>query len=140
MEIDLIYDQAYSRSTGWTLGINGLFQCFALGLPLEFEGVANVPNKTCCPYGRFEAHLRFSPHNACEVIELIDVPDRQNIEIHIGNFPENILGCWCVGLKRNDNAVISSTAAFNDLMAKAQKAVNAGEKIFVNVAKAQETS
>jgi hypothetical protein len=65
------------------------------------------------------------------VFEVMDVPKRKDIEIHIGNTEEDTLGCILIGtrkgtLRRKDEdtgevhdkqSVVNSTQAFNAFMA-----------------------
>ncbi len=77
-----------------TLGrlVCGPFQCFTLELP--FEG--NAPDVSCIIPGTYSAFKRTSPTNG-PCIELRDVPGREYVQIHKGNYTRDILGCILVG-------------------------------------------
>jgi hypothetical protein len=50
------------------------------------------------------------------LVPLVQVPGRTGIEIHIGNFPKDTLGCTCVGMNGSADFVGSSEDAFYRLM------------------------
>ena len=50
-------------------------------------------------------------------MELRGVPERGNVEIHIGNFPSNSLGCVLVGTTFGPNRVDHSHLAYAKLKA-----------------------
>ncbi len=70
----------------------GTFQCFTLELPWK----ENERGISCIPAGTYEAFKRMSPKNG-SVIELLNVKDRSNIQIHRGNYTRQIEGCVLVG-------------------------------------------
>lgn len=68
------------------------------------------------PVGMFPGCKRYSPHFSMTVLG-IDVPNRTDIECHPANFPIQVRGCIAVGSIRDGDALDSSTAAFEKLMA-----------------------
>lgn len=68
------------------------FQCFTLELP----DLDNQEDISCIPTGTYEYYFRNSPHNG-DVLELRNVEDRSYIQIHSGNYANQILGCILVG-------------------------------------------
>ena len=64
---------------------------------LELPWRDNLKNVSCIPPGIYDAFKRISPKRGTEVIELIDVPNRGNIQIHPGNCYTDILGCILPG-------------------------------------------
>lgn len=70
----------------------GTFQCFTLELPWK----ENERGISCIPAGAYEAFKRMSPKNG-SVIELSNVKDRSNIQIHRGNYTRQVEGCILVG-------------------------------------------
>lgn len=73
------------------LTIDG-FKCFTLELP----DLDNQKNISCIPPGEYAYYRRESPHNG-HVLELRDVPNRDYIQIHAGNFTRQTQGCILVG-------------------------------------------
>ena len=109
---------SYSRTE--TIGIiyvNGL-RFFTLELPW----LDNQKNISCIPTGEYYYIKRVSPGKGYEVIELVDVPDRAYIQIHLGNYTRQIEGCILpgTGLKDiNRDGVVdvtNSEEAFNQIM------------------------
>lgn len=72
----------------------------------------------CIPAGTYNFTIAFSPKHNRDVPLLEQVPGFDEIEIHIGNFPADTLGCILVGKMTGENAVYESTLAFNELFPK----------------------
>lgn len=70
----------------------GDFKCFTLELPWR----DNETNVSSIPVGEYNFSFRSSSRNGW-VLELQNVPDRTNIQIHSGNFIRNTKGCILVG-------------------------------------------
>ncbi len=68
-----------------------------IAVTLERPWLENRHDVSCIPPGEYIAHRRMSPKRKYELFELADVPDRSNIEIHIGNLPSDTEGCILVG-------------------------------------------
>lgn len=88
---------------------------------LELPWLGNLHDVSCIPSGTYTARLRFSPEHGYDVYELANVPDRENIEIHIGNFHRDSLGCILLGttisMDDGEKCVMGSRAAFTRFMA-----------------------
>lgn len=109
---------SYSRTeTMGIMRINNL-RFFTLELPW----LDNQKNISCIPTGEYNYIKRVSPGKGYEVIELVDVPDRAYIQIHLGNYTRQIEGCILpgTGLKDIDRDgvidVTNSEEAFNLIM------------------------
>ncbi len=109
---------SYSRTeTMGIMRINNL-RFFTLELPW----LDNQKNISCIPTGEYNYIKRVSPGKGYEVIELVDVPDRAYIQIHLGNYTRQIEGCILpgTGLKDIDRDgvidVTNSEEAFNQIM------------------------
>ncbi len=90
---------------------NGVFVCYTL----ELAWLWNQKNKSCVPRGKYAGFVRHD-HKDKWRIELIGVPgNRQNVQIHIGNYPKDIQGCVLVGTSYTPDAVWNSTAAYEKL-------------------------
>jgi len=71
----------------------------------QFEAFTLEPARTnpihsghpAIPAGEYPLVLTFSPHFKMVTPEVLDVPKRSAIRIHIGNFPKDSLGCTLVG-------------------------------------------
>ena len=111
----------FGNSKTETLGVLhcGEYRCFTLELPW----LDNAINISCIPPGVYKWKKRVSPGKGYEVIELIDVPGRSFIQIHLGNYTHQIKGCIIPGLGLRDIDkdgifdVTHSGPAFNQIMA-----------------------
>lgn len=73
----------------------------------------------CIQEGTYEIWLRYSPDLKAMVPILMNVPGRDFIEIHIGNFPHDTLGCILVGMeysKDQPDQILSSGVAFGKIV------------------------
>lgn len=102
-----------------------------VGLGLELATVElawrdNRSKVSCIPPGRYELRPRRFNRGGYEAAEVRDVPGRTHILIHVGNWPQDVLGCICPGLSQGPLrragapaatwAVYSSRVAFGRLM------------------------
>jgi Family of unknown function (DUF5675) len=74
------------------------------------------PGHPCIPAGKYQFVLTHSPHLGYVCPELVDVPGRSAIRIHIGNEPADVLGCTAIGYTHDTDWVGNSGVAFRDLM------------------------
>jgi hypothetical protein len=97
-----------------TLGTLGQWQ--TLELPWE----NNVKDKSCIPAGTYLCELRFSPVHNMKLFWITGVKDREDVEIHWGNFARDTKGCVLLGMSRENNAIDNSHTAFNQFMESLQ--------------------
>ncbi len=64
---------------------------------IERPWVDNMRGVSCVPTGRYTARWLLSPKHERFLYHLIDVPDRDEIEIHPANVFEQLLGCLALG-------------------------------------------
>ena len=84
IKLILIRDHKENETFGKFLvmdGVNELFQCYCLELPW----LNNEHNVSCIPEGNYDV-IKYSYANHPNVFWVQDVPDRDGIMIHIGNF------------------------------------------------------
>lgn len=105
-----------------TLSIDGEFECYSL------EHLAVI-----IPVGTYQITLYNSPHAGHIVPLLQNVPDRDLIEIHSGNSPEDSRGCILVGQTHTSGTIGDSRLAFAHLLPKIQNALQAGDLVFISV-------
>lgn len=90
--------------------------CVTLELPWH----DNAHDLSCIPIGIYPAHRRLSPKRGYELFELEAVPDRSNIEMHVGNLPHDSLGCILLGTHfgavNGQSGVLESKVAFTEWM------------------------
>lgn len=105
-----------------SLDLDGRFLCYTL------ERGPAVPDHPPIPAGTYHCLKTKSPHLGYITPELMDVPGRSGIRIHVANHWYELEGCVAVGLEvtqgwtgpdgRTAGAVWQSRAAFDNLMKK----------------------
>jgi hypothetical protein len=111
----IIRDEFTDKSVLGKLYLNGEFY----GHTLELTWKDNKKSVSCIPKGVYEARKRSGDESGkykYQHIEILDVPDRSLILIHVGNFPKNSKGCLLLGNTRAFNFVGDSRKAFYRLM------------------------
>jgi hypothetical protein len=113
-----------------TLFLDGVQQCYTLEPPWK----DNQRMVSCIPPGTYPLVLqyspRFTPKYGHKLVLVNNVPDRDNILIHIGNFPKDTDGCIMVGLVERTSPepmVLSSSQAYASLYPKLSAAILAGD-------------
>ena len=112
----LIRDTFSKESTLGELFINGERICDTLENPWK----DNQRNISCIPEGIYPVRLRLARESASrDYLHLLvqDVPDRDWILFHRGNYPKDTSGCILVGLGSQQNVVNNSVLAM-DLLIK----------------------
>jgi len=120
------------KSDKWTMGelfVDGIYECFTLELPWR----DNQKNISCIPEGTYPIILERSDHFKRILPELKNVPGRDEIKIHIANWPRELLGCIAVGQKRGDGYLEHSGNAFTALYRKMTAAVERGEELYITI-------
>jgi len=96
---------------------------------LELPWKDNKNDISRVPAGRYAGTVRDDGARGWR-IELKDVPGRENIQLHIGNFPRETTGCVLVGkgigASAGTCAVSQSSAALADIRAAMAKASDNG--------------
>ena len=103
------------KSTIGELFINGERFCDTL----ENPWLDNQRNISCIPAGEYPVRLRYPRESATrEYLHLLvqDVPNRDYILFHRGNFPKDTSGCILVGQGTQQDVVNNSTLAMDLVM------------------------
>ena len=110
----LIRDNFSDKSTIGKLYFDGEFY----GHTLELTWNHNIKRVSCIPKGVFEVKKRNTKSSKYkyEHLHILNVPDREMILMHIGNYPKNSKGCILLGNTRALNFVGDSRNAFYKLM------------------------
>ena len=113
-ELTLQRDIQDGQATLGRLFIDGNFQCFTLERPW----LNNQRGVSCIPEGTYNGAIQRSPRFKRDLPELLDVPDRDQILIHMGNSPRDTQGCILVGMDRlgDPPCVFNSNAALDLLL------------------------
>lgn len=90
---------------------------------LELPWKDNQRNISCIPAGVYKAIYIFSNRFQKYLFVLTNVPDRDFIELHIGNKVEDTHGCILLGMDCNEEEcrIMSSRIAFDSFMSIAPK-------------------
>lgn len=91
------------------LYIDNQYECYTL----EWLRSGDHP---CIPVGVYDLILIPSPHLRYVTPEVLNVPERTAIRIHVANRASELLGCTAVGENRANNVVGNSKIAFEKLM------------------------
>lgn len=71
---------------------------------------------SCIPAAIYVCRRSFYHRGGYEVFEIVNVPNRDDIKIHVANFPKDVLGCIGVGMEFGENMVTRSREAFGRFM------------------------
>jgi hypothetical protein len=134
MEISVVRIWKSEAAITGTFSVDGSQRYFTLELPELFEGQPNVPDKCCIPVGVYEVENLWSNHWGQMMPHLMDVPGRSAIEIHVANYPRELLGCMAIGnLRISDTEIGESEAAFDDFNLDFENAIASGEMVTISI-------
>ncbi|MCL6416146.1 DUF5675 family protein [Aestuariirhabdus sp. Z084] len=92
------------------------FECFTVERPW----LDNKPRQSCIPEGEYDLRLGTYNRGGYPAYEVLDVPDRTLIKIHVGNTIDDVVGCIAPGKSlaymERKWAVSSSKKAFGEFM------------------------
>lgn len=120
------------------LFIEGQHECWTLER-LRHDPVSSTPyGKMCCipptPKGvPYEVVMRYSPHFKCDMPHVLNVPGRQDIEIHAGNWVKNSEGCPLVGHQKSHDMLLDSATESKELNAKLAAVITTGDRVWLEV-------
>jgi hypothetical protein len=75
-----------------------------------------------------------SAHWACDVPHIIDVPQFDQVEIHVGNYPSDTAGCTLLGADRSVDTIGHSHDTITTFTALVVGAESRGEEVTWEVA------
>lgn len=130
MKLKLVREIFTDKSTIGKLFINEEFECYTLEDVVREE---KIFGETAIPEGLYKVVTVFSNHFKRRVPLLVNVPNFQGIEIHVGNTPKDTNGCVLVGRKDGVNRIFESVLAFESLYKKIEKAEKSGDEITIDV-------
>lgn len=102
------------QSTQGSLDIDGIFFCYTL----EPRKDQTFGKPFCIPLGMYPIRLLWSNHFQRITPHVMNVPGFEEVEIHMGNFPEDTEACLLVGKSRSPDFVGQSDLTFAALMAR----------------------
>lgn len=125
MHLEVKRDFFTPKSTGGKLFIDGVFVGYTLEPPKL--PVPAKPRAIDC--GTFKLVVAWSPKHGRDLPLVVNVPDFTGVEIHIGNWPHDTLGCLLVGESRGPDFVAQSTAEFGQVFDRINAAFKASDPI-----------
>lgn len=107
------------KCTSGQIAINGKI----VGYTLERPWVGNIPLISSIPQGKYIAFVRTQTKDRWR-IELKNVPDRSPIQLHVGNFISDGVGCILIGrnLSKDLCQLEEGQAAFDNFKVEFAKA------------------
>ena len=136
--LELYRNTFTEKSTSGILLVDNLFELYTLedvDRKLETGGI-KIPGQTCIPRGRYRIELYDSPKHGKETLQLVDVPQFKNIQIHGGNKPEDTEGCILTGEERSEahpDWISQSQKALLELKARLVPALRSGRQIWITI-------
>ena len=115
---DLITIERFAYTPHGTFGklIFPEFECFTVERPW----LDNKIRESCIPEGEYPLKLGMYNRGGYAAYEVMEVPNRSLIKIHIGNTIDDVIGCIApgksLGYLEKKWAVTSSKKAFNEFM------------------------
>lgn len=89
---------------------------------LELPWLDNEHDVSCIPAGEYTLTLRWSEHHQKNLYWVDGVPDRDSVELHIGNLPGDSRGCVLLGtsfgMVNGQPGIVGSADAFRNFMAR----------------------
>jgi hypothetical protein len=127
-----------ARCTIGTVYVDGKTECFSLeDVVREKDGVPvsewKVPGETAIPEGIYGVVITPSARFKRDLPLLQNVPGFEGIRIHAGNGPDDTEGCILVGMAKTPESVTHSKQAFDALFKKIREALDAGEKVTLEI-------
>lgn len=130
MRVEIRRKWETSRSICGEMWIDGQFQCVTLE-PARLTPV-HAGHPSIAAGGPFKVVLTLSPHLLYVTPEVLNVPGRSAIRWHVGNRPEDVLGCAAVGETHQTDFVVNSRKAFAALMAVLKEAKDGIEAVYLD--------
>ena len=128
------------QSTIGELFVDGAFECYVLEDKVRENGspVAawKVPRETAIPYGLYDVEITPSKRFGRDMPLLLNVPGFDGVRIHPGNTDADTEGCLLVGRVQGKDCIGESKAAFAALYPKIEAAIDAGDKVTIEIARA----
>lgn len=143
------------KGVNYTIGslyVNGVYECDTIedtdrgldnNMPLSVIQTKKIYGQTAIPYGTYEVDMNIvSPKfkdriwaKICDgkLPRLRDVRGFEGVLIHVGNKPEDTLGCILVGQNKVKGQVVNSTETFTNLYKKMDAAHKRSEKITITI-------
>lgn len=127
-------DRSWCRAvcTIGLLTVDGTNECFTLEDAVRTG--EKVYGATAIPAGAYNVVITPSNRFKRDLPLLENVPNFEGVRIHAGNTAADTEGCILVGSSKGPDAVYESRKAFESLFNKIKAALDAGEKVTLEIA------
>lgn len=141
MKLELFRKDKDNQTTIGKMLVDGAFECYTLedkdrgltqSMTIAQIAAIKVYGATAIPTGTYEIVIKWSPKHKRMLPHLLNVPGYGEIEIHIGNFAKDTLGCILLGASEEKDFIGSSAVAFNAFYPKLEKALKMA-KVFITI-------
>ena len=138
MNIELYRNTFTRKSTSGILLVNNIFECYSLedtNRNLE-SGGTKILGETCIPKGKYRIELYDSPKHGKETLQLVNVPQFSNVQIHGGNKPDDTEGCILVGNERSEDHpdwISKSQNALMGLKSRVIPVIRSGMEVWITI-------
>lgn len=109
MELALYRDSFTAKSTQGEMMVGS-----SVWQTLELPKKDGLPG-SCIPAGRYRVTVAWSNHFQRRMPLIVGIPNRSEIEIHWGDYPEDTRGCILVGETKTPDAIWNTREAFDEL-------------------------
>lgn len=120
--------------------VNGIFESYCLepcdrGLTsnmtlVEIQKI-KIPGVTCQPTGRFLMDWYYSPDHKVYLPRVLQVPDFEDDEVHIGNFKSDTKACLLLGTTFGKDEVLNSKIAIDHFYPQFKSAWDKNEPVHI---------
>jgi hypothetical protein len=125
---------ANGEITRGVLFVTGFPRYFTIEPPLKLDGKINIPEKTAILPGTYTVMAYHSPHLGRRVLSVLNVPGRENIEVHPLNKVSETEGCIGVGHFWSPQGLLSmSVDALDELLAFCDAAWNGKDVVLLTI-------
>lgn len=111
--------------------LDGVNECFTLEDPVR---AVKIYGETAIPAGSYNVVITPSNRFKRDLPLLEEVPNFEGVRIHAGNKAGDTDGCILVGTNKGQDVIFESRKAFEALFLKIRSALDAGEKITLEIA------
>jgi hypothetical protein len=136
MLIKVIRKWLTDKSSVGEMFIDGDFICYTLedkDREVEEDASRKIKGETAIPLGKYRVIRNMSARFKRMLPRLLDVFGFEGILIHPGNTDKDTEGCILLGMTRENNAIGQSRNAFAVVDALIKKALDAGEKVTIEI-------
>lgn len=124
----------YPTYSAGSLFVDNVWLCYTLEDKVRD---VKIYGKTAIAYGIYDVVITMSNRFKKRLPLLLNVPNFEGIRIHSGNTDKDTDGCILVGMENGDDGFLgNSRTAMRKLMSELELAIKSGEKVTIEVKRA----